>query len=143
MIPISSSPHPEFYGLQRISYSSLPWEEKFTVMWGWFWKTYVVYVGVWAMAGTALSAGIAAITEMTGPINTVASAVINLILAAIIGFFATQPLIMLIVNSKIGNYRIILCKVGVPDETPNQGAATQLSKSNPNANEKTRDTANA
>ncbi len=135
MDPASTSANHDFIGLQRINWSRLPWEERLTVMWGWFWRTYAANLGVWAGATAVLGIINIAIAEFAGPLSGIASTFITLLFILTFGLLATQPLIIWLLSSRIGEYSIILCKRATrppPQETIESAtaSATQITVKN-------------
>jgi hypothetical protein len=100
----------EFAGLQRINYSKLPWEEKLTIMWGWFWRTMLVSAGTGTFVGIFLSLATTLILTAAGNLDPRVYLVIFVLLAVPIGVMTTHPLIHWVLSSRIGSYRIVLCK---------------------------------
>jgi hypothetical protein len=100
----------EFAGLQRINYSKLPWEEKLTIMWGWFWRTMLVSAGTGTFVGIFLSLATTLILTAAGNLDPRVYLVIFVLLAVPTGVMTTHPLIHWVLSSRIGSYRIVLCK---------------------------------
>jgi Sec-independent protein secretion pathway component TatC len=106
----------EFAGLQRVNYSKLPWEEKMTIIWGWFWRMFMVTLGTGAVAGFVLTIFIAILVTATNGLDPSVYSLILFILGAVLGIFTTHPLISWILSSRIGGYRIVLCRKRVDDQ---------------------------
>ncbi len=100
----------EFAGLQRVNYSKLPWEEKATILWGWLWRHMLVSLSTGMAIGLFFSLALGLLTMIAGNVNPSILFIFIFILALPLTFVATHPLLNWLFSSRIGDYRILLCK---------------------------------
>lgn len=100
----------EFAGLQRVSYAKLPWEEKLTIMWGWLWRNMLVSFATGAAFGIAATVMIGILRAVAGTLDPSILSIMLLVLLIPLSVASVHPLIGWILSSRIGDYRIILCK---------------------------------
>ncbi len=93
-----------------IKYELLPWEEKATIMWSWFWRTCIIGVCILVSVGFLGGMFGILITSLVGPLDISTSRVVGFVLGIVISFFATHPIIRLLTASRIGDYQIIILK---------------------------------
>ena len=106
----------EFAGLQRVNYSKLPWEEKLTIVWGWVWRSLLVAMGTGMIAWLVIIVSVLAFNAISPGLNPFALMVFVWILGLGLGLVSTHPLVQWILNSRIGTYRILLCKYRNSDD---------------------------
>ena len=119
----------EFAGLQRVNYSKLPWEEKLTIIWAWYWRTVVIGLGIGFMTFFAIGILVALFAGVGTTIDKPILTFIVLVMVAAMGIGSWHPLINWIITSKIGDYRIVICRrrmddtiTLVPPQEPRIGA---------------------
>ena len=100
----------EFAGLQRVNYSKLPREEKLTIMWSWFLRTFLVTFGCSGILGLFYFTVIMIISIARVDLDPRVLGTIFLVLSLPLGLLTVHPLIHWMLSSRIGNYRILLCK---------------------------------
>jgi hypothetical protein len=100
----------EFAGLQRMNYQRLPWEEKLTIMWSWFWRSLIVTLGTSMIAGFVLGFFIVLATFLQKNLNPSAIMFVGFVLGGGVSMATIHPLIGWITSSRIGQYRIIICR---------------------------------
>jgi hypothetical protein len=106
----------EFAGLQRVTYSKLPWEEQLTVIWGWCWRTIIVGIGAGTLASFCSVILLAIISRAAGNLEPRALAVVLLAVAFPLWMLTVHPLIRWLLTSRIGDYRLVLCKRRADDQ---------------------------
>ena len=100
----------EFAGLQPVSYSKLPWVEKLKIVWGWFWRSTLMVIVMIIAAPIMLTVSKGNVSAGTGELDPRITLVIFLVLAIPFCMLTTNSLIHWILSSRIGKYRIIICK---------------------------------
>jgi hypothetical protein len=116
--PVITPEQIEFAGLKRVNYAKLPWEEKVTVMWSWLWRQMVVS----AVTGTAAGFLLLLLTSlimMIGGRDLAPGAImaVFLLITLPVSFLTVHPLIGWLLSSRLGAYRIILCRRRAEDDT--------------------------
>jgi DNA-directed RNA polymerase subunit RPC12/RpoP len=93
-----------------IKYSQLPWEEKATLMWSWYWRTFIISLFVVWSAGFVGGIVGVLIAKVMGQLDALPLTTIGYIIGSIIGFFGTHPIIKVLTRSRIGDYQITILK---------------------------------
>jgi len=93
-----------------IKYSDLPWEEKATLMWSWYWRAFIIGVLTIWLSNFFGGLFFMYIKKLVGDMDPLVFQAIAFIVAAMIGYLGTHALIQLITGSKVGNYQIIILR---------------------------------
>lgn len=93
-----------------IKYSELPWEEKATLMWSWYWRAFIIGVlTIWS-SNFFGSLFFIYVEKVAGGLDPLVLQALSFIVAAIVGYLGTHPLIQLVTRSNIGSYRIVIVR---------------------------------
>ena len=100
----------EFAGLHKVSYQKLPWEEKVTIMWGWFWRSVVVTIGTATAVGIFLALSMAFFKMLNSDVSPAILAFVGLVMGLAMTIVTIHPLIAWLLSTRIGRYRLLLCE---------------------------------
>jgi len=107
-VSISPESFPGYF--KPIKYGSLPWEEKATLMWSWFWRTMLIAIVVIQVAFKIASLVYDAVTLTRGELGDTVVSAFALIVGSVIGYMGTHPLIKYLTKDKMGEYKIVILK---------------------------------
>jgi hypothetical protein len=81
-----------------------------TIVWGWFWRMLLIALGTGGVAGTIFSIVIGVLVKVAGGVDPSVFTYIVFVFWAVLGMFTTHPLIRWLLSSRVGGYKIVLCR---------------------------------
>ncbi len=93
-----------------VDFKGLPWEEQAEIMWGWFWRVFIISVlTIWL---SSFFGGLIGnyIKLAVGDLDPLVLTSIGFMIGASIGYLGINPTIKWLTSDKMGNYRVVILK---------------------------------